>query len=53
MRHHYPTPLEIKLKKFYNWVHDLCVALANNEYFFLALLLDCLALVILWFVGLM
>ena len=35
-----------------DYVRALCEALVMNELFFFALLLDCLALVVLWFVGL-
>ena len=48
-----------KASRFERWMQDahdyiraLCEALVMNPLFFFALLLDCLALVVLWFVGL-
>jgi len=47
-----PSRFERWLQDAHDYIRALCEALVMNELFFLALLLDCLALVVLWFVGL-
>ena len=43
---------ERKMQEARDYIRALCEALVMNELFFFALMLDCLALVVLWFVGL-
>ena len=53
MRQYRPlTRFERWIQDARDYVRDLCEALVMNPLFFFALLLDCLALVVLWFVGL-
>ncbi|HLA88131.1 MAG TPA: hypothetical protein VJL10_08920 [Anaerolineales bacterium] len=53
MRHYrVPSRFERWLQDTRDYVRALCEALVMNPLFFVALLLDCLALVVLWFFGL-
>ena len=40
---------ERKMQDAHDYIRALCEALVMNPLFFFALLLDCLALVVLWF----
>ena len=37
---------------FRDWLRALCIELYNYELFYFALFLNCVALVVVWFVGL-
>lgn len=41
-------PLARRIQSFRCWLRALCVELACNEWFFFALMADCVALVVFW-----
>ena len=47
-----PSRFERWMQEAHDYIRALCEALVMNPLFFVALMLDCLALVVLWFVGL-
>lgn len=42
------SPLARRLQQYRAWLRALCVALYCNEWFYFALMLNCVALVVFW-----